>query len=312
MTSLTPIPVRDDDLAMWCAKHLGSPPIARLFQRGHLSTVIGLRLEDGRQVVVKIRPESPRLDACLAVQRQLWSRGYPCPQPLAGPVTLAGGLANAESYISGGTQLPPDPDKPRLFAAALAQLVAWAPNPTTLPPLKPTLPWVGWDHEGDALWPPADDRHADLNTQHDLAWLDEVGQRVRARLLRHHLPLVTGHADWESQNLGWHQRRLLVVHDWDSIVAQPEAAIAGAAAAVFTRTDPPLTEPTIEESAAFLASYADSRGRPWTTDECEVCWAAGLWVRTFDTKLIALDEPETESLRTLQTEVEERLRRAGA
>src|SRR6185437_9015398 len=144
MTSLARVPVSDDELAVWCAIHLGSPPVARLFQRGHLSTVIGLRLDDGRGVVVKVRPASPRLHACLAVQLQLWARGYPCPQPLAGPVALAGGLASAEAYIPGGTQLPPDPDAPRLFAAALARLVAWAPAPIALPPLQPTLPWVGW------------------------------------------------------------------------------------------------------------------------------------------------------------------------
>src|SRR5215467_2249454 len=48
-------------LAAWCADHLGSAPTAELFRSGYLSAVVGLRLADGREVVVKIRPTSPRI-----------------------------------------------------------------------------------------------------------------------------------------------------------------------------------------------------------------------------------------------------------
>ena len=48
-------------LAMWCSEHLGSPPAAELFRCGFLSAVVGLRLADDREVVVKVRPVSPRL-----------------------------------------------------------------------------------------------------------------------------------------------------------------------------------------------------------------------------------------------------------
>jgi hypothetical protein len=71
MTSLARVPVSDDELTMWCVLHLGSPHVSHLFKRGHLSTVTGLRLEDGCRVVVKIRAVGPRLEARLAVQRQL-------------------------------------------------------------------------------------------------------------------------------------------------------------------------------------------------------------------------------------------------
>ncbi len=45
-----------DALAVWCERWLGSPPAAELFEAGYLSTVKGLRLADGREVVVKVRP----------------------------------------------------------------------------------------------------------------------------------------------------------------------------------------------------------------------------------------------------------------
>jgi hypothetical protein len=45
-------------LAQWCMEHLGSPPAVEIFKSGYLSAVIGLRLADDREVVVKVRPDS--------------------------------------------------------------------------------------------------------------------------------------------------------------------------------------------------------------------------------------------------------------
>src|SRR5580700_3655399 len=71
-------------LASWCAEHLGSPPAGEIFRSGYLSAVMGLRLADDRAVVVKVRPGSPRVAACVEVQRRLFESGYPCPEPLTG------------------------------------------------------------------------------------------------------------------------------------------------------------------------------------------------------------------------------------
>jgi hypothetical protein len=48
-------------------EHLGSPPAEEIFRSGYLSVVIGLRLGDGREVVVKVRPDSPRVAACVGL-----------------------------------------------------------------------------------------------------------------------------------------------------------------------------------------------------------------------------------------------------
>ena len=71
-------------LAQWCLEHLGSPPAGEIFRSGHLSAVIGLGLADDREVVVKVRPDSPRIAACVEVQRRRFQAGYPCPEPLTG------------------------------------------------------------------------------------------------------------------------------------------------------------------------------------------------------------------------------------
>ena len=47
-------------VAMWC-RLLGSGPVATLFEAGYLSEVVGLRLADGRKVVLKVRDWQDRL-----------------------------------------------------------------------------------------------------------------------------------------------------------------------------------------------------------------------------------------------------------
>ena len=82
-------------LAQWCEEQLGSPPAGEIFRSGYLSAVIGLRLADSRAVVVKVRPDSPRIAACVEVQRRLFASGYPCPEPLTGAAPFGDGVATA-------------------------------------------------------------------------------------------------------------------------------------------------------------------------------------------------------------------------
>ena len=119
-------PVR---LVEWCRQHLGSPPTAEIFRSGRLSAVIGLRLADGREVVVKVRPDSPRIAACVEVQRHLFRAGYPCPQPLTGAVRLGEDVATAEAYVPGGALLPSADHAARAFAEVFARLIRLAPRP---------------------------------------------------------------------------------------------------------------------------------------------------------------------------------------
>jgi hypothetical protein len=86
---------------------------------------------------------------------------------------------------------------------------------------------------------------------------------------------VVGHGDWESQNIRWRGRRPWVVHDWDSTVAQPEAAIAGQAAAVWPAAGGPGEAASIDQTEQFLSAYEQARSQPWTPAEREARWAAG-------------------------------------
>ncbi|MEV6159251.1 hypothetical protein AB0L53_53855 [Nonomuraea sp. NPDC052129] len=88
------------------------------------------------------------------------------------------------------------------------------------------------------------------------------------------------------------------------------AAIAGAAAAVFTETGEPFEAATIDETDRFLEAYAEGLG--WGTEEHEVAWAAGLWVRAFNAKKASVTADGARVLDRLTHEARPRLRRAGA
>ncbi len=289
---------------------LGARPERIRWESGHLSRVVGLRLDDGRNVVLKIRPASARVRACTAVQADLAANGFPCPRPLTAPAPLGGALATAEEQAADGAQLESAPDSAALFAGLLADLIRLAPGPAERFMLRPSPPWVGWDHPEAAIWPVPDHLGRNLNAAAGPHWLDQAAGRARACLRQLRAPLVIGHADWESQNIRWAGRRPLAVHDWDSVAAQPEAAIAGAASAVWPAAGAPGQAATVEQSEAFLAAYESVRRRPWAADERRACWAAGIWIRSYNAKHDAAKGGGPQ-LDLLSDEIGIRLRQAG-
>src|SRR5262249_54694791 len=110
-----------DALALWCTRWLGAPPASELFEAGYLSTVKGLRLTDGREVVVKVRPDGPRLAGCVVVHGALWTAGFPCPEPLSDLRPLNGYAASAEALVPDRDEPPPRGELAALSAAALAR-----------------------------------------------------------------------------------------------------------------------------------------------------------------------------------------------
>ena len=217
----------DPLLADWCVRHLGSPPIAQFFSIDRLSAVRGLRLADGREVVLKVRGAQDRQVACTVVHEAMWQAGIPCPRPLAGPVPLAEGAV--EVWVAGeGDEFV---DARRLavnaetwegegiaaigaigasgYAVLLAQMVAAAPVVDSLSTLSPPVPWLNWDHDDPSrVWPtPASDRWDPHRIDDEIDPLvHEVARRARARLLAADvatLPLVAAHGDFEAQNCRW-------------------------------------------------------------------------------------------------------------
>lgn len=300
-------PVR---LAEWCREQLGSPPTGEIFRSGNLSAVIGLRLADGRAVVVKLRPDAPRIAACVQVQRRLFESGYPCPEPLTGVAPFGDGVATAEAYVPGGALLPSAQRAAWAFAGAFARLITLAPRPAEVPTLAPPPSWAHWNHAGAGLWPQPEDSDVDLDDVAGPAWIDDAGRQARDRLragARKAVPVI-GHCDWLAGNLRWNGDTPLVVHDWDSVVADSEAVLAGLAAALYSTVD--AKQPaTVEETRRFLAEYRNAHGRDLSDDDLELAWAAGVWSRAYDAKCQHAAGQQVHAL--TENEALERLHRAG-
>ena len=302
------MPLEDlpDWLPGWCLGHLGGEPVGMLFQLQQVSMVFGLRLAGGTDVVVKARADDGRAVSCVAAQARLAERGFPCARPLT-PATSFGGLAvHAEEFRPGGEVLHGDsPEVAAHYAEVFARLMAELAGVTVAPPL-PNPPWVRWDHTGSGVWPAIDF----LENRDQIAvpaYVVETAERVRGRLLAAGLPCVLGHADFEAQNLRWHDRQVWAVHDWDSLAWQPEAALAGAASGAFASAGPPTLAP-IESSEAFLAAYQDIRGRLFTAVEQQIAWAASLWMAAYN----VWEGVTPLSGDALRAQAAERLRRAHA
>lgn len=292
------------DVSAFCSEHLGSSVREVLFTARSLSVVTGVRLDDGQEVVVKVRAPSARLYGCAAVQRALWSAGYPCPEPLVDPVPFDGDtLATAEVFVGGGVQLNGNPLR---YAAELRRMVMLAPSVEDVPRLDPAPPWASWDHDRHGIWPVRDDGGRALSTDKVPHWLEDLARRAKVRLARCERPEVVGHCDWESQNLRWFGDRLHACHDWDSVAARPEPVIAGLAAAVYRADAKDRLRASVSEGAAFLDAYG------LDGDDLEVAWAAGLWVLCFNAAKAAATFGGGPGVDALRSDAGERLERAGA
>jgi hypothetical protein len=78
MVSLDNLP---DWLPAWCLDQFGIEPADVQFQQQQVSMVIGLRLADGTDAVVKARADDGRAASCVAAQAYLAERGFPCARP---------------------------------------------------------------------------------------------------------------------------------------------------------------------------------------------------------------------------------------
>jgi Phosphotransferase enzyme family len=299
-----------DWLPAWCVDHLGDEPVSVLFEVRSVSAVFGLRLAGGRDVVVKAREDDGRAASCVAAQARLAQRGFPCAGPLTPAVGVGALAVHAEEYRPGGELLHGDsPQVAARYAAVFARLMAELAEVAVAPPL-PNPRWVRWDHTDPGLWPAIgflDERDQSAVP----AYVVDTAKRARERMLAADLPRVLGHADFEAQNLRWHDSRVWTVHDWDSLAWQPEAALVGAASTVFPKTGPAALPP-IESSEAFFAAYQNLRGRRFTAQEQEIAWAASLWPAAHDLRWEALQDDPPASTDAVRAQAAERLRRANA
>jgi hypothetical protein len=284
-----------------CLSELGSTVSEVLFRATSVGVVFGVRLGDGRRVVVKAhqpRESEARLRAVHAIQRELHEAWFPCPQPLVGPVVLVNGHATVETLLDDGEfRDTHEPGCRRLIAKALAEHLAI----TGSRPASESLIGAWSLFDGDRLWPTyAHSPIFDFNaTSAGAEWIDALGARAKATISVWGPP-IAGHGDWSGKHFRFAEGRITVIYDWDSLAGRPETALVGVAAMTYTtRFDLPDVPraPSPEEMSAFVDEYSDAREVPLSRSERTQISAHGLLIAAYTARCehCALDGYDAEA-----------------
>jgi hypothetical protein len=256
-------------LTAFCAKELGSGPAELRFFRMSVGAVFGLRLADGRAVVVKLhlrRERLRRLAAVQRIQRHLADNGFPCPRPIGEPRRLLELPVTVEEYLGGGEERDAhDPHVRRVIAQTLARLLRLTEGID-----EPELA-EGWEPYGDDGWGEPHNALFDFGaTAAGAEWIDELASAAwpRSQMGRQ----VVGHTDWVTKHFRFRGADVDAIYDWDSLRLASEPSIVAGAAVHFPYTeafDVPRVA-SLEELRAFVSEYEQERLSPFTLEEGRV------------------------------------------
>lgn len=267
----------------FCQEELGAAVTDYLFYESSIGAVCGVRLVDGRRVVVKVHQPSCSLDflqAVVRVQRYLIKNGYPCTKPLLNnPRPLAHGIATTEEFDDEGVYHEADDPSIR---RSMAQMLAWLHHLTRTPEAIPQLQPAALDRRLSAgvIWGKPHSQLFNFEaTAAGAEWIDEIAQQAQESKLRGAGQFVLGHIDWGVKHFRYVGERIRVIYDWDSLAFEKEPILVGQASVYFTYTEffgePRL--PTDEEACAFVAEYEAARGKPFTPEEHQTLKAAKIY-----------------------------------
>jgi Ser/Thr protein kinase RdoA (MazF antagonist) len=277
------------------ARHLTDSGVeGGLFYIASSGCVFGLRLHDGRSVVLKAYQshwQLPFLRAVQRVQGALATSGFPCPAPLAGPVPVGPGWAMLESYLADPGLADPgvaDPGPgPRLrddrfmeqSIAGLVRLIESARGVDSSGlELDPFLTEEG------ALYPTPHSPIFDFpGTAEGAEWIDGWARRARAIRSSGEAAPVIAHLDWSARNVRLAPSGVTAVYDWDAVGLAPEAVVAGQAAATWRSTGETgdTRAPGADEIERFITSFGRASGMPFSPRESKVARAASVWVMAY-------------------------------
>ncbi len=259
----------------FCRRHLESAVRGYHFQTSSVGSTHGLRLDDGRDVVLKVRPpvaenphlhmDVPALARLVEILRWLHARGYPCPEPLLGPQPLGRGLATVEALVDRGARGNGfEPACRKEIARAYAeQLELLRAQPFDASALKHF-----W--RGEALYPQPHSKLFDFDKPARLApVVDDLARRARS-MEDHGAERVLGHGDWRIEHLRFDAGRVSATYDWDSLLSSAETDLLGVVVHGFTAdwsVEGARRLPGREDILAFVADYEQARGASFTKRE---------------------------------------------
>lgn len=260
-----------DAINTFCKHHLDSIITGYLFYSASVGSTHGVRLEDGREVVIKVRPYTAleslpsRLEIICNVMRWLHGQGYPCPQVIIGPTSLGKGIATVEEFFDRGVRGNAfDPAHRALIARGLAELIR------TLRAFDGNIDPLKSYRETSSLYPKPHGRLFDFEkTAAGAEWIDDFARRARQNLLHHGKdPLFLSHCDWRSEHLRFQEGKIVATYDWDSLALRTEPEIVGISAHGFT-ADWSLPDarriPTGDDIRSYISEYERFRDRAFSS-----------------------------------------------
>jgi hypothetical protein len=281
-------------IGRFCTRELGVPLRDAFVYGASVGCVVGLRLDDDSEVVVKAF--QPRwtglfLGSVHSVQQHLAFAGFPCPRPILGPRRLGRTLALVESYLPDPGLTRVEPSMLTVSAAGLAVQIG----------LCAGLDGVGLaDHPLNAategLFPEPHSPVFDFAaTATGAEWIDAFAVRARAQRDRDPGEPVIAHTDWSAWNVRFDCERVLAVYDWDSLALVPESTAVGQAAATWSSTPAPGERaPSLTEMVGYVRAYEAARGRPFSAGEHRAIGGAVVWVLAYASRCEHAIDPHSE------------------
>jgi hypothetical protein len=276
----------DDWLHRLVSSRLSTGLRSVLFRRGRVSAVYGLELEDGGHVVVKVHRGHADLESLTAAttsQRWLAEHGYPAPLPIEGPSVFHDHVAVIETLLDRGS--PADPHDPVVRHALVVSLAEQIRILAKMEPPSALKVRPAWAIYQRGPWPTPHDPIFDFaTTPTGFEWLDAFAQHASNILVSSDLAPTVGHSDWYPGNVLVADGVVTAAFDWDSLIVDSEAVIAGMAAGQCTSGSTAWGGPTPEEVAAFITDYATQRSDPFSAIEQRVALGAACWQLAYNAR----------------------------
>ena len=287
-------------LDAFCATCLGSPVEKAFLCELSVGAAFGLRLRDGGRVLLKVHPPGQALRflrAVYLVQRDLFARGFPCPEPITGPRPFGHGLATVEAFVDDGEFADAHQREVRReMARTLARMIGLTAAISDVRALSQT--WKLPPERG--LWPVPHNALFDFEaTAAGARWIDEIASKAKLTLDTSPGKMVVGHSDWSANQMRFEDGKVSVIYDWDSLRLDRETNLVGHTATHFPYTEhfdvPRRASPA--EARLFVEEYETARGAPFSEQEHVAVSAAATYGLAYTARCEHAIDPAGKDLR---------------